>query len=364
MKNLYITGTAGSAKTIMALGLALKFKEEGMRVSYFKPVGITTSTSVTEDDDGILMKEVLGMKQPLDTIVPFITSPFYLTKFRQFGNPEDRIVSAFEDVSKDADLVLIDGAIFPHAMASKNLDVISLSKQFNASILYMVKSENDFNLDQAIFFNRHFKCQGIDLIGNVFYNVPRQVLGKVEGIYKKILKDNGFQVLGVVPQQTELTAPTAEEFYQKLGGEILTGEGKLNKPIEDVIVGAMSVESALSYLHRSSNTAVVIGGDRADLALAALETNVNLLILTGGLYPNIKVLARAEEKGIPVILVLYDTFTTVERMTTVSNRIKPENKSAIKAALESINEYVDWKYIIEKLDQKQVVKNENTDSQR
>ena len=349
MKNLYITGTAGSAKTIMTLGLALKLKEEKIRVSYFKPVGITTSTSITEDDDGILMKEVLGMKQPLDTIVPFITSPFYLTKFRQFGNPVDRIISAFEEISKDADIILIDGSIFPHAMASKNLDVISLSKQFKASILYMVKSENDFNLDQAIFFNRHFKCQGINLIGNVFYNVPRQIIGKVEGVYMKILQDNGFQVLGIVPQQTDLTAPTAEEFYQKLGGEILTGEGKLNKPIEDVIVGAMSVESALSYLRRSNNTAVVIGGDRSDLALAALETNVNLLILTGGLYPNVKVLARAEEKDIPVILVYLDTFTTVERMTTISNRIKPSNKRAIEAAFKSVKEYVDWKYILEKL---------------
>ena len=39
MKNLFIMGPAGSGKTSIALGLALKFRQEGYRVAYFKPVG-------------------------------------------------------------------------------------------------------------------------------------------------------------------------------------------------------------------------------------------------------------------------------------------------------------------------------------
>ncbi|WP_031515277.1 phosphotransacetylase family protein [Desulfofalx alkaliphila] len=349
MQNLYITGTAGSAKTAMAVGLGLKLQAEGYKVSYFKPIGITTASGSTADEDGILMKKVLGMDTPLDIIVPCTTSPFYLTRFQQSSNLAKKIQSAFEVVSKDADLVLIDGAIFPHAMASINLDAPSLAHDFNAATLYMIRLKNDFSMDQAMFFNRYFKAHDIPVVGNVFYNVPRQILAKTEGVYRRLLTDNGFDTLGIVPQRPELNAPTVEQYYEVLGGEILTGEDKLDRPVEDSIVGAMTIESALGYLRRAANKAVVTGGDRADLALAALETDTSVLILTGGLYPDVKVIAKASEKEVPVILVHYDTFTTIERMTEVSNRIKPENESVIKVALENIEKYVDWRQIIDKL---------------
>ncbi|MBO8137388.1 MAG: phosphotransacetylase family protein [Desulfotomaculum sp.] len=349
MQNLYITGTAGSAKTAMAVGLGLKLQQEGYKVSYFKPIGITTATGYNVDEDGLLMQKVLGIKHAIETIVPCHTSPFYLTRYHQNEEILSKITSAYSQVSEDADVVIIDGAIFPHAMASMKFDVASLAKQFNAAVLHMIKVKNDFSLDQTVFFNRYFQCHNIPVVGNVFYNVPRQIMAKTEGVYKAILSDNGFKTLGIVPHRSELTVPTVEQYYQILGGEILTGEDKLDRPVEDSVVGAMTIESALAYLRRAPNKAVVTGGDRADIALAALETDTSVLILTGGLYPDVKVIAKASEKGVPVILVHYDTFTTIERMTEVSNRIKPGDEEQIKMALENVEQYIDWQSIINSL---------------
>ncbi|MBM7854408.1 BioD-like phosphotransacetylase family protein [Desulfohalotomaculum tongense] len=349
MQNLYITGTAGSAKTAMAVGLALKLQQEGYKVSYFKPVGITTATGYTVDEDGLLMQKVLGINHPIETIVPCTTSPFYLTRYHQNDEIQEKIINAFNEIAADADVVIIDGAIFPHAMASMNLDDAALAQRFDAAVLHMIKIKNDFSLDQAILFNRYFQCRGLTVLGNVFYNVPRQILAKTEGVYKAILGENGFNTLGIVPHRSELTAPTVEQYYQVLGGEILTGEDKLDRPVEDSVVGAMTIESALAYLRRAPNKAVITGGDRADIALAALETDTSVLILTGGLYPDVKVIAKASEKGVPVILVHQDTFATIERMTEVSNRIKPENKENIKMAVENVEQYINWQLIINSL---------------
>jgi len=46
--------------------------------------------------------------------------------------------------------------------------------------------------------------------------------------------------------------------------------------------------------------------------LAALETSTRCLILTGNLHPSPIILSRAEELGVPMILVPHDTLTTVE----------------------------------------------------
>lgn len=351
MQNLYITGSAGSSKTAMAVGLGLKLMAEGYKVSYFKPVGSTTATGPAGDEDGILMQKVLGINKSLETIVPCTTSPYYLTRFRQSAGLEQKITEAFNELAKDVDIVLIDGAIYPYAMASINLDAASLATKFNAAAIYMIRLKNDYSLDQAMFYNRYFKAHNISLLGNVFYNVPRQILAKTDGVYRQLLSESGFATLGIVPQRPELNSPTVEQYYQSLGGEILTGEDKLDRIVEDSVVGAMTIESALGYLRRAANKAVITGGDRADLALAALETDTSVLILTGGLYPDVKVIAKASEKGVPIILVHYDTFTTIERMTEVTNRINPANENVINVAKENIEKYVNWQEIIANLKQ-------------
>ncbi|WP_243119885.1 DRTGG domain-containing protein, partial [Pelotomaculum propionicicum] len=75
-------------------------------------------------------------------------------------------------------------------------------------------------------------------------------------------------------------------------------------------------------------------------------TSTSALILTGGLYPDVKVISRAAEKGVPVILVHSDTYTTIEKISEVSRRIRPDNASDIKIAVESIDRHCDWQKII------------------
>jgi BioD-like phosphotransacetylase family protein len=155
--------------------------------------------------------------------------------------------------------------------------------------------------------------------------------------------------LGVIPRRAELVAPTVADIYERIGGEILVHEDKLDGIVEEIMIGAMTLESALSFFRRAVNKAVITGGDRADIALAALETDTSVLILTGNLYPDVRVLARAEEKGVPVILVPYDTYTTVELVGELVGRIKPGDKRRVDIAYKLFRENVDWKRIVEAL---------------
>ena len=57
---------------------------------------------------------------------------------------------------------------------------------------------------------------------------------------------------------------------------------------------------------------MITGGDRPDIQLAALETSTKCLILTGNLHPSPIILNRAEELGVPMILVGQDTMTAMQ----------------------------------------------------
>lgn len=354
MKNIIISGVAGCGKTAIALGLAQMFLDEGLNVGYFKPLGATPSPG-RPDKDGILMKEVLKLEAPMEKIIPYTGGTNYLLSYTgKFGGEETKkkVIDCYQEISSDKDLVLIDGAVFPYAYYSWEMDCASLAKDFNAAVLSVIKiKNNDFVFDAHLMCQEYLKTKGINILGAIFNQVPLALNSKTEGIYKPLLEEKGVTTLGVIPENSLLSSPTVKEYYEVLGGEILTGEEHFDHIVEDVVVGAMTMEGALNVLRRKANKAVIIGGDRADLASAAMETDTSVLILTGGLYPDVQVVAQAYKKNIPVILVPYDTYTTVEKISNISSHIRPEDKEAIKMTKENISNYCNWSLIKEKIEQ-------------
>lgn len=347
MKSVYLIGTPGSGKTAVALGLALKLRQEGFNPGYFKPVGSTAGVLDQRDEDGVLMKTVLGMTDELDTIVPLTAGSFYVSGYRDPKKCRDMVLKSYQEIAAKFDPVIIDGTSFPWVMASFGLDAFSIARDLGAGILVTTHVKNDFSFDETLFFNRYVVCKGLTLVGNIFNSVPRPLLAKAQGVYAQLLDSFGYRWLGAIPKRPEIHSPTVAEYYDVLGGEILAGEDKLDLLVEDVLIGAMTIESALDSLRRALNKAVIIGGDRSDYALAALETSTSVLILTGGLYPHINVVTRAKDKGVPLILVHYDTVTTIARISEVARRIRPGDQKAIALALENIEKYCDWQRVVE-----------------
>ncbi|MHA1508999.1 MAG: DRTGG domain-containing protein, partial [Promethearchaeota archaeon] len=83
--------------------------------------------------------------------------------------------------------------------------------------------------------------------------------------------------------------------------------------------------------------------DRADLALAALNEDVSVLILTGFIQPDAKVITVANDKNIPIILSPSDTYTTMRNL----ERIKPGiQEDEIDTVLELIENKIDWDVLL------------------
>ena len=120
----------------------------------------------------------------------------------------------------------------------------------------------------------------------------------------------------------------------------------IKKVVENFLVGAMRQESAISYFRKAPRKAVITGGDRPDIALAAIETDTSALILTGNLFPDVRVLAKAKERGVPVILVPYDTYLTVQKVQEVSGKIKKGDTKRISLAKEIVKKHVDYKGLL------------------
>jgi len=348
---LIVCGTAFSGKTAICLGLFQKLQEMGLRVGYFKPIGVGLKTIEEHrvDPDALLMKEIMALKEPLEVITPIVLGRWYLDLLSEPPLLFEKIMGAYKELSEGKDIVLIEGPPKPETLTCRQCDVSNLSRELGAKVILVVKGSGDEVAEEAILYKHFIEASGGELMGVIFNFVPRQVIERVKGVLLPALNRCNAASMGVVPDRRELSLPTVEDVVTELNAEVLTGREHFDRLVEGVLVGAMTPESALNWLRRSAGSALVTGGDRTDLILTALEADMSVIILTGNLYPALSVLTRAKEKGMPIILVPQDTYTTVRHLEEISGRITASLSSQKKIRLtrEIVGEHVDLKRIMD-----------------
>jgi len=346
-----VSGTGFSGKTAVCLGLFQKLQEMGLRVGYFKPIGIGLKTVEGRrvDPDTVLMKEVMSLKEPLEVITPITLGKWYLELLSEDSKLVEKVREAYEELRKDKDIVLIEGPPRPETLTCRQCDVPHLSKDLDAKVILVVKGSGDEVAEEAVLYKNFIEAAGGNLMGVVFNFVPRHVIERIRGVLIPAMNRCGVASLGVVPDRKELSLPTVEDIVAELNAEVLTRHLHFDNLVEGVLVGAMTPESALNWLRRSAGSAFITGGDRTDLIFTALEAEMSVIILTGNLYPAQNVLSRAEEKGVPIVLVPQDTYATVRQVEEISGRIttSPSSIKKIQLTREIVGEHVDWKRIVD-----------------
>ncbi len=352
MRTLFIGSTVGnSGKTMITIGLAPVLQESGYKVGFFKPLGKqpTMVGGKVVDADAQFLKEALHLAEPLEQICPVVVTQDLLYKALH-GDTSDaraRIQKAFEAVSAGKDVVLMGGAGTLADGGFLGVPTLSLVKDYKAPVLLVDPYHDEVCID-CILMAR--EMLGDALMGVVLNRVTPQALPEVEQIVVPYLASKGIEVLGVVPLDRLLDAVTVRQLVEILQGKVVCGEAALDEFVERFSVGAMDTGAALGYFQRLPNKAVITGGNRADIQLAALETSTRCLVLTGDQMPNQIIIARAREAGVPIVVVSHDTLTTVEKLESVLGRIRIRETPKVRRAQELLRERLHSRRIIQKLD--------------
>lgn len=351
MKSVYIVSYSPfSGKTSFCMGLALVLKEEqGLNVGYFKPIGVGVEREDGKfiDPDVILMKKVLNLDKKYDEICPPIKCKIGTYAFvKQYQEDRDyfrnRILEYYNKIKEDYDFIIIEGRHRIQSLFTYRMDSITLSKLLDSKILLLSNGV----IDDIVLQKKLIEAMDAKLLGTVFNNIDMPLEEKVKGELMPIMERYEIKFYGYIPEKSMLTAPSAKEYYQALGGQVLVGNENLNRLILSYHIGAMRTESAMKILKRFRDYALITGGDRSDLISRALEnTDIGLLILTGNLYPEVRILVKAEEKEVPVLLVPHETSRTYNICQNVRAGIAPDQDQKIQLVKESIKENIKWKEI-------------------
>ena len=343
------SNTFYSGRTFISIGLALKLMEQGYKVGYLKPLGkipVKTGKDIF-DADALFIKETLGLEEPLDVISPFVQT--YESQTLLFeGRLKDvktQIMTAFRSLKKK-DFVIIGGAgdLFEGALLGINAS--SLLKAMKAHLLIVERWHGESSTD-SLFGTA--KLVGEHFCGGIINKVPVSAIGYVKDTVRPFLEKKGVKIFGVFAKDRSLDAITVRQLNYILSGQVLCCEDRLDEFIENFSIGAMDVDSALNYFRRTQNKAVITGAHRSDIQLAALETSTRCIILTGGITTNAVVIGKAQAKGVPIISVADDTFTTIDKIEGSMGTTSIREKNKVERVKELMDIEFDMKRFLKTL---------------
>ena len=289
MVTLYVTSLAkGNGKTAVCAGIGQRLLKEGKKVGFFKIVpGDQDATTEGTDSDAAFMQSILDLKEPVEQICPVIG---------EAGNLPDRIKKALDQVSKGKDVVIIEAGNSPE-----------IAKALKAKVI-IVDTAVDSPGDRLISAGKAF---GNLLLGVVLNKVPA---GQVERVRSQVpveLAKEGINTLAVLPEDRTLFTLTIGEVATQVQGEFLNNAEKSEELVENLMLGAMTVDTGPLYYGLKANKAVLLRSERSDMQLAALQTSTRCLVLSGKRELLPQVMNEAESRAVPVIQTDNDVDTIV-----------------------------------------------------
>ncbi|HBX69164.1 MAG TPA: hypothetical protein DEH25_07230 [Chloroflexi bacterium] len=345
MKSLYVTSVERySGKTAVCLALGKHFQADGYKVGYLKPLSIQPwlEGGKIVDEDATFVKDVLALETPLAELSPVVVTQ-ELLKAHISGKGEldlmEKVQAAAKSAGKNKDIVLLEGGGSMREGYVVNLPTPHVAAALESRVLVVVKYRDEIRLMDDV-LTAKFRL-GDSMCGIIINRVSADGLAFVEEFARPYIEKQDIPVFGVLPEVSGLAALTVDELIDALDPQVLTDCDPHDIMVENLTVGAMTAEAALTRLRSRNNTAMITGGDRSDVQIAVLEVPLSCLILTGGLEPRQLIIKHANELGVPVLLVRSNTMETIEAIDKIFGKTRMGQMIKLRKFQELIDQHVD-----------------------
>ena len=220
--------------------------------------------------------------------------------------------------------------------ASNSLSVaqhVELVKSVDAKVIYVGKYNGV--LDSIPFITAF----GEDLIGAVLNFLTMYKGTEASEVVIPRLEESGITVLGSIPEDRTLLSLTVKQICKNLEGTFFAGEEYGEDLVEGYMVGGFGMDPGEYIFSKQDKKAVVVRGDRPDVQMSALGTNMECFIMTGGLEPIEYVKYEADEEEVSIIIVNSDTLDTMDKIGSLQEHAEFDHKEKLSKfkALISLN---------------------------
>lgn len=332
---------AGKTSVIVGLGQVLNQK-----FGYMKPLGdrLLYSKKQLWDHDAALITNIFGLTgNPTD-----MSLGFNHAKLRFMYDEETtkaKLLEAVSNVAADKELLLVEAGKDITYGISVYLDALSLAEYIGGRLLMVVSGDEDAILDDIAFARKHIEMTGIEF-GGVIINKLQDV-ENFKNTHLAGITEMGVDVLGTIPYEPQLTRFSVGYLADRLFAKVISGAEAVNNVVENILVGAMSVDAVIRRPElKFENSLVITGGDRTDMILYALESNALGIILTNNILPPPNIISKASERQIPLLLVTPDTYQVAKQVDDLESLLTRDDTQKIALWKRLVQEHVNVEKVL------------------
>jgi BioD-like phosphotransacetylase family protein len=321
--NLYVISTQDfTGKSAICVVLMHRMVHDGYKVGYIKPFSSAARVRGESqiDEDARFVKETLDLPEPVEVLAPVVVTRQKLREHLTTGGQDytETVLKAVEQVGQGRDIVVMEGSANFREGYVVGLSPTTVVEFLDAQVIAVVghRYSSMQVIDDALTAKTRL---GDRLVGIIINMVPADRVGYTQELIKPYLEQQGIKTMAILPHQSILRSVSVGEINDALKGSVMC-YGCDDDLVENLVVASMGLEHSLEHFRRVKNKAVVVGSDRPDIQMDALETSTRALILTGNLEPTQQVRERADLENVAIVLSSFDTLETIEKMETIFER--------------------------------------------
>ncbi len=296
------------------------------------------------DYDAALVTDLFGLEEGAEDV-----SISHQHSKMRYTYDEDmtkgKLIEMVTRVGDGKDLVVVEaGRDMSHGV-SVHLDALSVAKWTKGDLVVVASGDENAVLDDLAFLRRYVDTSDLSLRGVIVNKVP-----DVEGFratYLERLAALDMPVLGVLPHTPELTHLSVSLLAEALYAKVVAGSSGLGGVVQNTFVGAMSAEAAVaSPLWERPAKLIITSGDRTDMVAAAVDSDTRAVVLTNNITPPPQVVAKADERGVPLLLVAQDTFQTAQKVDGIEPLLTKDDAERVAVMGRLVERHVDVKALV------------------
>jgi|TARA_B100000686_G_scaffold227134_1_gene234442 BioD-like phosphotransacetylase family protein len=315
---LYITSQKqNSGKTTLSVALASLLIDRGKVIDIAKPF---SENGTLEEGDRFNLSKLLDRDYSL-----------------QNEQSLDAVIASIKESSSKHEFVIVE------ALSSMPVEEqVSFVEEIKAqSLIVSIPSTMDSDAD----FSSRF---GSSVCGVVLNQVSKYAQIQTEHIMQQNLSSHDVLLLGTIPEDRTLLSLSVAQICENLSGQMFGEVQNSESLVEHFMVGGFGMDPGEYSFATRDKKAVVVRGDRPDVQMSALNTDMECFIMTNGMDPIEYIKYEAVEEGVSIMIVQSDTLDTMENISKLQQLAEFDHPDKLSKAKELVSDYVNVEQLLSK----------------
>ena len=221
-------------------------------------------------------------------------------------------IEKIENLSRHHDMLIIDGMRLPRQSVKEESPYSQITEKVQGKVIGVQKY---IDRGASKITSRWKTTFGNNLLGLIINQRTKYAGFDARTRLKGYLDKAEIELFGIIPEDRLLLAPTVSQIATHIGANFFTWPSKGGLLIEKFMIGGLILEWGGNYFGRFPNQGVIVRGTRVDIAMSALNFPMSCMILTGISEPPQYVYQRADEQGVPLLVVNEDTLSVTSKLS-------------------------------------------------